>query len=182
MLASAGVLWVVVLASSVVPAHYAVHWWRRDKKRTDESVAIRAEFERMAEAWGTRVTRWPLLARWFVAAPLTLVMGTALILAPLIFVITPMFPLMLLMAFGANLFDVLLPATGFHWVVLLTAVLLRWSGMDLAEHFDFRGSPHRVLTIITGVVLHAVLFGKILYPLIPPSGGGGRPLAVRIVA
>jgi len=179
--AAAGVLWLVFLACSLVPAHYGIHWWGALKIAVQRAEASE---QHRSERLPDRVLNWiahrNVVLRWLLFVPFVLVFGAGAVFLVGFFVVLPSFVLMFLAGIGATFSAVLLPAALFHWAVLLMIVTARWGGMTLEDSFAFGKEPHRALTLVAGLCLHAVLFGKVVYPLVPPSGGGGQPLAIRI--
>jgi len=182
--AAAGLLWMLVFAANLVPAYYAVTWWRDRHKRTELDAYLEGQRDRAITRWAEWLKKRRPATKWALTAPVLAVVALpilALALILLAWVATPFFSVILLMMLGAHPAAILFPAWGLHLLVVLWAMFSFWGGLDLKESLDFRNEPHRALMVAGMVILHAVVFGHFVYPHVPPSGGGGRPLAARVI-
>jgi hypothetical protein len=177
--AAAGVVWLVYAASSLLPCHYLLYFWR--KRTPGESAEDQDDSPRIileaAREWiahrmlPVRIASWTLLSVTVLAF---LLIGLS------IFVLTPFLPLAILVALGASPADVWKPVWLFHIVLLVTTGLFKSVDMDRWASWEFRKNPHRIALLGASVVFHAVVFGRTLYPALPAGSGGGRPLIATI--
>jgi hypothetical protein len=178
--AAAGVLWLLFLASSILPAHFLTFFWGSRTKRTDSSVAMENEFKKTNDSILAWLSKRNTPLRWLLTALLLLALITTVAPALILF-LSPVLSVFLLTVLGANPAATILPALGFYAAVMTIAVLQNLGGIPLEEHLDIRHNPHRPLLLVCALVLHAVVFGHTVYPLVPASGGGARPLPARLV-
>lgn len=171
--ASTGLLWLAFLLSTALPPYYLLKFWR-DIKEPGDSESEPEPSQPDPGAMPNRLTS-------FAKTTVRLTGLVVVLLTMLLIFVGPFYPFAVLFAVGVHPFDAVVPVLGFYAATIAVTVLFATARMTLHDTFDFRSSPHRAVSWGTLVLLHAVFFGHLVYPVVPASMGGGRPLPVSLV-